>query len=170
MIRYCNIVVLVALSTQLIACGNKPIETTVTSIAIYGARVSEILVSAQELVAKGTPTPIPEAAAAKAMVGFKEASAIGLKLADALKLFDLISAADEPKRLVAVSDIERLMIELRRATRVVLVFTGDNAVGQQLLKLYDNLDAVLREIQFGLDKWKLSTVAAVQPFTLPLAA
>ena len=135
--------------------GRTP-DAIVTSIAAYGQRASVILRDSQVLVEKATPSIIPADTTAKIQVQFREAAQVGLKLTSALEAFDAISPGDVQARSAAIGGITNIMAELRRYTRVVLVFVGQNAVGEQLLTLYANLETVFTEIQAGIDKWQLS--------------
>lgn len=143
------------------ACASTPanMDKTATALAIYGKRVSDVLLSAQELAVKSSPSVIPEASLAKAQVQFKNAAGVGKKLGDALELYDALAPSETAKRMAAIGNIHRLMDELRRLTRVVLVLAGDNPAGQELLKLYDNLDTVFAEIEAGINRWQDAALA-----------
>ena len=143
------------MATSCASAGHTP-DQIVDHIAAYGARAAAILQESQELVIKATPSLIPADTTAKVMVQMREASAVGLKLTAALEAFDSLSPNDVAARSAQVTQINTILNELRRYTRVVLVFVGQNAVGDQLFKLYDNLDSVFNEIQLGIDKWQLS--------------
>lgn len=133
------------------ACAGN-VDVAVTHVATYGARVSEILVESRRLVEKGEAGGlVPTAAAAQAMVGFKQAGDVTQKLADALDAYDRLAPNTAPQiRSQRVTEILTVLNDLRRYTRTVLVFVGDNAVGKQLLTLFDNLEGVFLEIQSGL--------------------
>jgi hypothetical protein len=144
------------LSINATCSGNRTPDVVVNNVAGYGQRAATILSDAQDLVVKATPSVIQPDVTAKIQVEMRNAAAVGLKLTDALELFDALSPTDVTARTAQISTITNLMAEVRKYTRVALVFVGQNRVGDELLKMYDNLETVFVEIQLGIDKWQAS--------------
>lgn len=118
-------------------------------VASYGAQATTLGLQAQQLVLSADKSGLQpnKDLTAKAMVAFGQLGGGLQKLADALRLYDTLApalqAAETPK-------VEALLQEARRLARVVLLFVGNEALGQQLVTLFDNLDAIFLEITRAL--------------------
>lgn len=154
--RHVAALALVAIMASGCASANRTPDQIVDHIAGYGAQAAKIQEDAQTLIEKATPSVIPADTTAKIQVELRNAAQIGLKLTSALEVFDAFNPNDVAGRTQQIVNINRLLDELRRYTRVVLVFVGQNAVGDQLLTMYDNLDKLYSEIVAGMDKWQAS--------------
>lgn len=145
------------------SCGGVNVSRQVTTVAVYGKQVSEILVQAQTVVVtgQGTVPGLTEAVVAQAQAQFLRISVVETQLADALALYDALPL-DTPtaQRSLAITDLSRILDRLRSLTRDVLLWVGANRIGDELLHLYDNLDAVFREIQIGLSHWQATAQGA----------
>jgi hypothetical protein len=119
-------------------------------VAKYGADVTRIGSQAQEIVIQADKSGLQpnRDLTAKAMAAFKDLGGVLNKLADGLTLYDALQPQDRAAKSV---QIQSLLSEARRLTRVVMLFTGGNqALGDSLLVLFDNLDRLFTEIQAGL--------------------
>jgi hypothetical protein len=138
------------------ASATQNVDTTVTKVASYGQRASQILKSSQQVVIKATPSPIPQETAAEIMKQYVIISNEGDKLVQALEAYDLLASDDVSGRMVQISEIQMVMQNVRRYTRVVLVFVGNQEVGKELLTLYDNVDSIFMEVEKGFLEWRNS--------------
>ncbi len=154
--RHVAALAIVAVLASGCASASRTPDQIVDHIAGYGAQAAKIQQDAQVLVEKATPSVIPADTTARIQVEFRNAAEVGLKLTSALEVFDAFNPNDVAGRSAQIVNINRLLDELRRYTRVVLVFVGQNAVGTQLLTMYDNLDKLYSEIVAGMDRWQAS--------------
>lgn len=118
-------------------------------IASYGAQATKIGLQAQTIVVEADKSGLQpnKDLTAKAMVAFRQLGGGLQQLADALVLYDSLAPAAQEGE---TPKIQALLTEARRLTRVVLLFAGGEALGQQLLGLFDNLDLIFNEITKGL--------------------
>src|SRR5688572_38008 len=120
------------------------------AVAAYGAQASEIAVKAQAVMVEAdkSGTNPNKDVTARAMKAFDDLGGYLSKFANALTVFDALSPAEQEAQ---VPKLEEMISEARRLVRVVLVFVpGEAPLGEQLLKLFDNLDAAFTQIQNGL--------------------
>lgn len=120
------------------------------AVAAYGAQAAEIAGKAQDAMVEAdkSGTNPNKDVTARAMKGFSDLGQHLDSFAKALTVFDALAPSAQAGE---VPKIEAMLTEARRLVRVVLVFVpGETALGDQLLKLFDNLDGVFQQIQHGL--------------------
>lgn len=119
-------------------------------VAAYGAEAAAIASKAQDTLieADKSGTNPNKDLTARAMKGFSDLGAHLESFAKALVVFDALSPSEQEAQ---VPQLDKMIAEARRLVRVVLVFVpGETPLGDQLLKLFDNLDATFDTIRNSL--------------------
>lgn len=131
-----------------IGCGLKgPIHYKIAHIGAEAATVAE---KAQLTVVEADKTGLlkEKDVTRKAMDAFDKLAVQLDKLATALVVFDALAPAAQDQE---VPKLEELLDEARRLVRVALTFVpGETPTGEELLKLFDNMEAAFNQIQRGL--------------------
>lgn len=119
------------------ACASGAVQH---QVAAYGAQATTLGLQAQKLIVSQPNDDVT----AKAQIAFKALGGGLQRLADALTTYDSLEPAAQATE---TPKVEALLQEARRLTRSVLVAAGGHeALGQQLVQLFDNLDAIFLEI------------------------
>lgn len=122
----------------------------VMNVARYSAEASQIGLRAQELVIEADKSGLQpnKDLTAKAMAAFRNLGTQLQTLAVALRTYDN-ATTDEAKSAQATTIMDILQ-EARRLTRVVMMFVGNDTLGQQLTLAFDNLDRIFDAITKAL--------------------
>jgi len=130
------------------ACaGNGPLK-----LADYSQKLAATAEQAQSVVLKADETGLNpnKAVTAKIMAAFRDLGQQLGRVADGLTLYDSING--DAKKDQAVK-LRGLIAEARRLVLVVMGLTsGNEALGQQVLTLFDNLNRTMDELVFGLSQ------------------
>lgn len=119
-------------------------------VASYGAQAAEIASKAQDTMVEAdkSGTNPNKDVTARAMKAFSDLGGHLNTFGAALRVYDTLSPAEQEAQ---VPKLEEMLTEARRLVRVALVFVpGETPLGEEMLKLFDNLDAVFQQIQYGL--------------------
>ena len=119
-------------------------------VARYGAEATKIGLQAQALVVEADKSGLQpnKELTAKSMVAFRDLGGALQKLAEGLRLYDSLTTANE--KTAQAQKIQEMLREARRLTRVAILFTGQEGLGNQLIDMFDNLERLFDEILKGL--------------------
>lgn len=138
---------ILAVTLSVGCAGNGPLR-----LADYSQKLAATAEQAQQVVLKADETGLNpnKDVTARIMAAFRELGVQLGRVADGLTLYDSISGDAKQDQ---AATLRGLIAEARRLTLVVMgLTTGNDALGAQVLGLFDNLNRTMDEIVFGLSQ------------------